>query len=149
MLLLLALVVTAGLLEVFGVRSRSVSAASADQQVSLELHYAHVARAGLSVPFEVTVHRQGGFDQKIVLAVSNDYLGIFDQNAKSPEPVEETGSDREIEWRFDPPEGETFTFSLDARVQGSRHWGRSGLVRLLDEAGSQLAQVKFKTWLAP
>ncbi|MEA3214452.1 MAG: hypothetical protein QOJ19_608, partial [Acidimicrobiia bacterium] len=38
MLLLLALVVTAGLLEVFGVRSRSVSAASADQQVSLELH---------------------------------------------------------------------------------------------------------------
>ncbi|MEA3215569.1 MAG: hypothetical protein QOJ19_1725, partial [Acidimicrobiia bacterium] len=111
--------------------------------------YAQVARAGLSVPFEVTVHRQGGFDQKIVLAVSNDYLGIFDQNAKSPEPVEETGSDREIEWRFDPPEGETFTFSLDARVQGSRHWGRSGLVRLLDEAGSQLAQVKFKTWLAP
>lgn len=149
MLLFLTVIVIAGLLEVFGVRSRSVSAESPDRQVSLKVHYAQVARAGLAVPFEITVRRQGGFDQKIVLSVSNEYLGIFDQNAKSPEPTEETASDREIEWRFDPPDGDTFTFSLDARVQGSRHWGRAGVVRLLDEAGSQLTQVKFKTWLAP
>jgi hypothetical protein len=35
------------------------------------------------------------------------------------------------------------------QVQGGRHWGRSGTVALLDDAGAPLVTVRFKTWLAP
>jgi hypothetical protein len=39
--------------------------------------------------------------------------------------------------------------SVDMQVQGGRHWGRTGTVAVLDDDGSALVHVDFKTWLAP
>jgi hypothetical protein len=42
------------------------------------VHYAEVARAGLDVPFRITVQWQSGVDQDVTLAVSSEYLDLFD-----------------------------------------------------------------------
>jgi hypothetical protein len=108
-----------------------------------------VARAGLDVPFEVTVHRDGGFDGDVVLALSNDHLALFDRNAMDPEPDSATSDPDATTWTFDQPPGDTFTLSIDMQVQASRHWGREGRIQLLDPSGSPIVQATFRTWLAP
>jgi len=79
-LALLAVVVLAGLVGVFGVRSREVSAQSTSGRVRRSMsRYAQSARAGLDVPFEIQVHRRGGFDHDVILLVSSDYLDLFNK----------------------------------------------------------------------
>jgi hypothetical protein len=146
---LLALLVLAGLLNVLGVKSRTVDAASPDGALAVSVHYAQVARAGLDVPFRITVQRQGGFDQDVTIAVSSDYLDLFDRNGIEPQPTAATATTDDVVWRFDPPPGDTMEVSVDMQVQGGRHWGRSGTVAVLDDGEAPLVAVHFKTWLAP
>jgi hypothetical protein len=150
-LTLLALVVVVGAFDLLGVRSRTVSARSADGLMTTAVHYPQVARAGLGVPFTVTVHRQGGFHGDIVVGVSSSYLELFDRGAIDPEPASSTTTNDATLWRFDPPRGETFVASLDLQVQGGRHWGRTGTVTVSDGtgAGGRTLSSTFKTWLAP
>ena len=148
-LTLLAVVVVAGLFEACGVRSRTVTAVSGDGTTHLAVKYAQVARAGLDVPFEITVRHAGGFDGDVVIAVSVDYLGLFDRNGIEPAPSSATGTPDEVVWTFDPPPGDTLSVDLDMQVEGSRHWGRSGEVRVLDGSGAEVVHASFKTWLAP
>jgi hypothetical protein len=129
-LTLLLVVVVAAFAGLLGVRSRTVHASARDGSVTLDVHYAQVARAGLDVPFEVTVRRAGGFDDDIVLTISKSYLDLFDLNSQ------------------DPPPGDTFVLSLDMQVQGGRHWGRAGAVSVVED-GRPVARAAFKTWLAP
>jgi hypothetical protein len=148
-IVLLAIVVLVGLLDLLGMKSRTVDASSPDGAVTLQVHYAQIARAGLDVPFRITVERPGGFDQDVALAVSSEYLDLFDRNSIDPEPKSATATPDAVIWRFDPPPGDTLEVSVDMQVQGGRHWGRTGTVAVLDDAGSALVQVEFKTWLAP
>jgi hypothetical protein len=148
-LALLAVIVLAGLFELLGVRSRTVSAASADGSTHVRVKYAQVARAGLDVPFEITVQRAGGFDGPVLVAVSSDYLGLFDRNALDPEPSSATATADETIWQFDPPAGDTLVVSFDLQVQSGRHWGKHGTVSVLDPSGNPLVRASFKTWLAP
>jgi hypothetical protein len=145
----LTLVVVAGLFGFFGVRSRTVSAHSRSAKVTLDVRYAQAARAGLDVPFQIEVHRDGGFDDDVVLAVSSDYLDLFNRNSIDPQPDSETSTGRTIVWRFDSPPTNTFVVTVDMEVQQARHWGRSGTVAVLDSEGHTLAQTSFTTWLAP
>jgi hypothetical protein len=147
-LTLLTAIVIVGLAGWFGVRARTVGTSSRDGSVQLQVRYPQIARAGLAVPLDITVTRRGGFDDDIVLAMSSNYLELFDVNAISPEPDAATASERSIVWRFTPPRGSTFRVSLDAEVQGGRHWGRDGRVAVLDD-GVPVAVVTFKTWLSP
>jgi hypothetical protein len=146
---LLALVVAAGAIGLLGVRSRTVTAMSADANTSLSVEYAQVARAGLDVPFRVTIHRNGGFDQDLTVVMSSDYLDLFDRNTVDPEPSESTATDQSVIWRFSPPPTDTFEITVDMQVQGGRHWGRGGSAAVLADDGSPLVQVTFKTWLVP
>jgi hypothetical protein len=146
---LLALIVLAALLGFLGVRSRTSSAQSQNGDVSLEVHYAQVARAGLDVPFEITVQRRGGFDDDVTLAVSSSYLELFNRNAIDPEPSSSTSTSKEVIWRFDRPPGNTLVVSLDMQVQYGRHFGRNGFVTVLDRDRNAIARTTFKTWLAP
>jgi hypothetical protein len=146
---LLAVVVALGLVGLLGVRSRTVTAQSADGQVELSVRYAQVARAGLDVPFRITVRRQGGFTGDVTVAASNSYLDLFDRNAVEPEPSSATSTEGDIIWRFESPPGDTLEVSVDMQVQGGRHWGRSGDVTVLDESGQPIVSVGFKTWLVP
>jgi hypothetical protein len=146
---LLAVLVALGLLGLLGVRSRTVTAQSADGQVELSVRYAQVARAGLDVPFRITVRRQGGFAGDVTLAASSSYLDLFDRNAVDPEPSSATSTEDDVIWQFHQPPGDTLEVSLDMQVQGGRHWGRSGHVSVLDQSGQPVATVSFKTWLVP
>ncbi len=146
---LLAVVVVAGALDLLGVHSHTVDAASADGGTRLSVHYAAIARAGLDVPFELTVQRAGGFDGDVTVAVSAEYLDLFDRNAIDPEPSESTGTPDVVVWRFRPPPGDTLRVSVDMQVQGGRHWGKSGSVAVLDDAGDPVVRVHLTTWLAP
>jgi hypothetical protein len=146
---LLGLVVLAGLLHLLGVKSRTVDARSRDGTISLSVHYAQIARAGLDVPFRITVQRSDGFDQDVTIAVDSEYLDLFDRNSIDPEPKSATATADAVIWQFEPPPGDTLEISVDMQVQGGRHWGRTGTVALLDDSGSTLLQVQFKTWLAP
>jgi hypothetical protein len=148
-LALLAVVVVAALLGLLGVRSTTSRAQAADGTATLSVHYAHVARAGLDVPFEITVEEPRGFTGNVALAISRDYLDLFNRNAVAPNPESESGDDENVIWQFQPPRGTTLTVSLDMQVQSGRHWGRSGHVVLIDHNGKQIARVDFKTWLAP
>ena len=49
-----------------------------------------------------------------------------------------TATDDVVIWQFDAPPGDTLQVSVDMQVQGGRHWGRSGTVTLLDDAGAAL-----------
>jgi hypothetical protein len=146
---ILAVIVVLGLLDILGVHSRTVAAQSGDGTVSLHVHYAQVARAGLDVPFEITVQRKGGFVGDVVLAISSAYFDLFDMNAINPEPSSATATDSDSIWTFDRPPGDTLQVSVDMQVQGGRHWGKSGTVAVLDSTGKPTAAVHFKTWLAP
>jgi hypothetical protein len=144
----LVIVVILGLAGWFGVRARTVGAGSRDGSVRLQVRYAQIARAGLAVPLAITVVRPGGFDDDIVLSISSTYLDLFDVNGISPEPDAATASAKSTVWRFAPPRGSTFQVSIDAEVQGGRHWGRRARVAVVDN-GRQVAAVTFKTWLSP
>lgn len=146
---LLAVIVAVGLLDLLGVRSRTVRAQSADGTETVEVYYAQVARAGLDVPFRITVHRDGGFNGQVVLAVSSDYLDLFDRSDVDPTPASATATEDSSVWRFEAPPGDTLQVAFDMQVQGGRHWGRKGTVAVLDDNGSPIVQVGFKTWLSP
>jgi hypothetical protein len=138
-----------GLLDLLGVRSRTVDASSPDGAVTLHVHYAQIARAGLDVPFRITVERPGGFDEDVAVAVSGEYLDLFDRTSVDPAPASATATADDVIWRFDPPPGDSLEIAVDMQVQGGRHWGRTGTVAVLDDGGAALVHVDFKTWLAP
>ncbi len=148
-LTVVGLVVVAGLFGVFGLRSRTVQAQSRSGAVSLQVQYAQVARAGLDVPFDIEVHRRGGFDDDVVLQVSTSYLDLFDRSSIEPQPDEETSTSGSIFWTFHRPTTDTLTVSVDMQVQHGKHWGRSGAVAVLTANGRALARTTFTTWLAP
>jgi hypothetical protein len=148
-LVLLAAVVVIGLLGMLGVRSRTVVTTSADGRVELRVHYAHVARAGLGVPFTITVRRAGGFTGDVRLAVSSSYLDLFDRNAIDPEPASSTATGEDLIWVFTRPPGDSLEVSIDVQVQAGRHWGRPGTISVLDDERRPIVSATFKTWLSP
>jgi hypothetical protein len=149
-LALLVVIVVAGLAGFLGVKSRTALGHAKVGRTSLGVHYAQVARAGLEVPFDITVHRPGGFaGQPIVLAISSSYLQLFDRSSVDPQPSSEAATASRLEWTFDPPDGDTLVVTVDMQVQYGQHWGRSGTVTLLDDQGKPAVTTSFKTWLAP
>ena len=65
----------------------SVDASPPDGAVTRQGNYAQIARAGLDVPFRIPVERPGGFDQDVTVAVSSEYLDLFDRTSVDPEPA--------------------------------------------------------------
>lgn len=146
--LLVAIVVLA-LFGFFGVHSRTVAASSGNGDLHVDVHYAQVARAGLAVPFDVTVRRRDGFDGDLTVSVSSSYLALFDRNSVDPEPAGGRADERATTWRFDQPRGSTFVMTIDMQVQSGQHFGRRGFVTVRDQGDGTAARATFKTWLAP
>lgn len=143
---LLAMIVLAGATGLLGVHttSRSVTAGG----YTLTVEYAGIARAGLDAPWTVTVHRRGGFDGPVRLAVTVDYFDLFESQGFDPEPAAGTADGEQVYWTFDPPPGEVFTLGFDAYIQPAAQWGASGQVSILD-GDAPAATVDFSTWLVP
>lgn len=143
----LALIVALGATGMLGVRSSTASASGGGW--SMEVRYPKIARAGLDVPWRVTVRHPGGFgDQPITLAVSARYFDIFETQAFHPEPSKSTADGEFMYLEFDPPPGDVFAVDYDAYIQPSSQIGRSAKVQLMDEDRVRLT-VRYRTWLLP
>lgn len=134
--------------DAFGVDDTRVHA-EADGTV-LDVRYPTVARPALAAPFEITVRRAGGFDgQAVDLAVDRRYLTLWDLNGVQPAPAEETGDADHVVWTFEPPDGDVLTITYEARIEPAVQSGRSGRVAVLDDDGSELVAVDFRTDVRP
>jgi hypothetical protein len=139
--------VVAGLLGVLGVHTVTRDQVDATWHVSVTS--AETARAGLDVPWQVTVTHPGGFGKTLTLAVTASYFDIFETQGFHPSPTEETRDADTLYLSFTPPpEGDTFTVAYDAYIQPSSQVGASGTVAVMD-AGRRVAEVPFTTDLWP
>ena len=143
---LLTVIVVAGSAGLFGVRSSEATASAGGWTVSVT--YASVARAGLDVPWKVTVRREGGFTAPVILAVTADYFGIYEEQGLDPAPATETADGERLYWTFDPPPGDELAIDFDAYIQPSSQLGAAGEVTVLD-GGAEVVAVPFRTWLVP
>ena len=146
-LVLLAIVVAAGLAGLLGVRDAT---ASADEDGwSLQVRYAAMARAGLDVPFVVTVRHAGGFDKEVTVALTGDYLDIYETQGFHPDASSSVRNGQTLYLTFDSPGGDTFVLSYDAYIQPASQQGRSGSLGVVTADGRTVASVDFRTRLLP
>jgi hypothetical protein len=145
-LAVLACVVAFGLSGLLGVHSSTATATRLGYTMTLD--YPAVARAGLDVPWKVSVQHPGGFGKELTLAVTGDYFDIFETQAFHPEPAEETRDGDTLYLRFTAPPGDTFVVSYDAYIQPASQRGGGGTLSVLD-GGVPVASVDFDTRLLP
>lgn len=135
-----------GWFDAYGVDTDTVRAAGGGY--TLEVDYPSVSRPALASPFEITVTRVGGFDGPVTVAVSRDYLKLWDENGLVPAPSAETTNGDWVEWEFDPPDVDVLTIYYDARIEPAVQRGRSGSVAVVDD-GRPVVQVEFRTRVRP
>lgn len=75
-IVLLIAVLLGGGLGLLGVQSTTASAQGGGYE--LDLRYARIARAGLDVPWTLTVRKSGNFDNPVVIAVTSHYFDMFE-----------------------------------------------------------------------
>jgi hypothetical protein len=145
---LILLAVVAGLTGLLGIRSATGTARGGGSVLSVE--HAQVTRAGIAVPLHVRVVHPGGFDGPVRLAVSADLMERFDFQNFYPNPSKETSDGRFLTYEFDPPSGDVFEMSLDARTAPDQNgsWGTYE-VRLLGADDLVTATVGFRMVVVP
>lgn len=130
-----------------GVHSTSVTASRGAWTLTVD--YAGVARAGLDVPLKISVQHSGGFADEIDLAISREYLLLFEQQGFYPDASAGTSLGGDVLFTFDAPsEGDTFVVDFDAYVQPAAQQGGPGSVAVLDGT-ERVVQVDFRTALFP
>ena len=133
---------------VYGVDSRHAAASGGGYE--LDIRYAAVSRPALATPFDIEVRRPGGFVGPVTVAVSSDYLSMFDENGLDPQPSRETATADLVVWEFEPPaQGDTLAISFDARIEPGAQQGKRGTVSVLDPSGAEFVAVSFRTRLRP
>lgn len=144
---LLVLFVLAGLCGFLGDRAGVVEGTAADGH-HLRLEYAETSRPGVDVPFEIRVTRAEGLDPEITLALSDDYLDLYETQGWYPEPTEQT---RDGEWLYltFATEGQpVLTIDFDAYIQPNAVFPRSGELALVVD-GEPADPLSFRTFLFP
>lgn len=137
---------TLGALNVFGVRSDSVTASGGGYELTVT--YAAMTRPGLATPWETVVRRPGGFRGPVTVATTGDYFGMFDFNGLDPEPSATTATGDLLIWEFDPPPGDVLRISLDARTEPAVQSGRAGETAVLSD-GDPVVRVRYTTRVMP
>jgi hypothetical protein len=132
-----------------GVRTGTVSAQS--EGYSIEVLRTQVSRPGLATPFGVVISTIDGTDlpATITLRLDTSYLASFDFNGLEPTPSASFSNERWTWWSFDVPSDQSsLRIGLDARLEPSVQWARSGSATL-EIDGSSLVGVDFTTWVMP
>jgi hypothetical protein len=142
-----AVIVVAGAAGLLGVHAGTVRVNS--NGYKLTVVYPHVARAGLDVPWRVTVTHPGGFGQDdVTIAVSSHYFDIMETQGWHPEPDQETTTPKYYYLSFSPPPGDTLEVSYDTYIQPSAQLGRHADVVLIVN-NKEVARTSYRTWLVP
>lgn len=99
-MVLLVLLVVVGLgenavkTEVFGVGTQGRS--DVGDGYRLTVRYPTVTRGALATPFDVRIHRAGGFDGPIQVAIAWPWLEMWDENSWYPAPSKAWGGRRAV-----------------------------------------------------
>ena len=102
----------------------------------------------LASPLAVEVSRPDGFDGPVEIAVSWPWIEIWDENGLYPTPESEVGEEHWVVYEFEPPDGDTFRFFYDARLEPARQESQRGAVRL--RSGDQVeAEIELTTTVRP
>jgi hypothetical protein len=141
-----AVIVVVALSGLLGVRTRTTWTRLGDG-TTIEVRYGWITRPGLATPWSITVHRAGGFDGQIVVRTTNSYFELFDENGLDPDPASATQDADELIWAFEPPSGDTFTLSFDARIEPGAQWGRDATTVV--EVDGARGAVSYRTWVMP
>ena len=137
-----------GVSDVFGVRTRQVSATGGGYQLTVE--YAAVSRPGLATPLSFEIRRPGGFDGPVRVAVTARYLDLFDENGLSPEPVSATSDGERNIWEFEPPgDSDTLDVSFDVRLEPGVQLVAPRATTAVLEGGVPVVSVGYRTWVMP
>ncbi|MCY7373165.1 MAG: hypothetical protein LH461_05630 [Spirochaetaceae bacterium] len=147
-LALLGLVLVLGAAGLLGIRSTTETARS-PEGYQLEVTHAQVTRAGLAVPFHVTVRHPGGFDGPVTLSISSSLPERFDFQNFYPNPAKETATEGRLVYEFDPPPGDVFRLSLDARTAPDQNGSADTYRTALVIEGQQVAKVGFRMVVVP
>jgi hypothetical protein len=147
MIAVLMAIVIAGLIGFFGVRSRSATASA--NGYDLEVRYASIARPGITVPFEVEVTKEGGFDGPVTVEVSTAYLQALDVDSITPDPSNSTSDGDVATFEFEQPDGDTLEISWAAKIDPSADMGRREAVVSIVENGEAATNVSITTWVLP
>ena len=131
----------------YGVQSRTVRAE--EGPLALTVRYGSVSRPALATPFDIEVRRTGGFDGPVTVAITGEYLRMWDENGLLPAPASETTEGPWLVWEFDPPEGDALRVTYDARIEPAAQEGRSGTVAVLDGDDEVVVEVAFTTRVWP
>jgi hypothetical protein len=116
--------------------------------VVFRVEYPEVTRPGLASPFAIEVTRAGGFEAPIEVAISRPWIEVWDENGMYPTPDNETGDENWVVYEFEPPDGDTFRFFFDTRLEPARQEDVSGTVELREE-GVAVASVEMHTAVRP
>ena len=132
-----------------GVRTGTVTARG--ERYSIEVLRAQVSRPGLATPFgvEISTSDGSGLPEVVTLRLDTAYLSIFDFNGLEPTPSASYSTDRWTWWSFDVPSDQaSLHVGLDARLEPSVQWARSGSATLEIDGVDQVS-VDFTTWVMP
>jgi len=146
-LVALGIVVVAGLFNLLGVRTGTVSADGDGYRLTVE--YAEVIRPGLATKWIVEVRNPAGFDGPVTLATSALYFDRFDFNQLYPEPAAVSPRGDEVLLEFEEIDGEVLRVAFDGRASPtfafSLAHGSTGLE--VDER--ELVRVDYTTVVMP
>lgn len=146
LLMLLAVIDALSLADTYGIDTAHARASGGGYD--LDVRYSTVSRGALATPFEIHVRRPGGFDGPVTIAVSHEYMKLWDENGFYPTPSSETTMGPWLLWEFDRPEGDTLHFSYDGRIEPAAQRGRAGRVAVVEDA-TPVVEVSFRTRVLP
>lgn len=143
----LLVLVVLGAVGVFGVHSRTATREA--NGYTLSVTYPQVARAGLDVPWRVRVHKDGGVNSELTLAISSAYFRLFETQGFYPDPDSATNDGQSVYMQFGkPPPGQDFVLEYDAYIQPAAQLGKTVTIRLIVD-GAEMARARVHTWLVP
>ncbi|WP_256838799.1 hypothetical protein [Ornithinimicrobium faecis] len=145
--LTLVLVVLAGLFGFLGDRVGVVEGPAGDGQ-HLRLEYAATSRPGLDVPFEIRVTRPEGLDPEVTLAITGDYLRLYETQGWYPEPSEQTRDGQWVYLTFATEGQPVMVVDYDAYIQPNAVLPRSGQLAVVVD-GEPVDPLSFRTFLFP
>lgn len=143
-----SLVLIVALVGWFGPRSAVKDATTGPYRMTVE--YPAVTRSGVPAPFRVRIEQEQDFTGPVRIAVSDSFYEEFDFQNWYPNPATEIGETDRIVYEFDPPAGNRFEVSLDARTGPGQLGGKeSYTAELLSETDEVLVSVDFNTVVMP
>jgi len=142
----LCLIIIIGLLGGFGTRTAIASSEAGGYRLAVT--YPTITRPGLPIRWEIAVEHTGGFDGRIQLATTFDYLHLFDISNTEPDAAKATASADDVIYTFNSPEGETFRVSMDGNTEPGLHEVPPATTTLFI-GGERVVSVTYATRVVP